>query len=170
MKKSGKTTKQARVTKKSSKAAKQVRASKKISKAAKQVRAVKKASKTVKRTRRKAEPIAPETQPTSTGSQAEVGGKEILEEMVEYTSVGPLLSGGDVDASWQGAEDSGEESVGGHAPTPDQDIVDEIGRAAGIELQDNQELLTHEEILARRDRHRWELDRRSADTDFQDEE
>ena len=60
--------------------------------------------------------------------------------------------------------------MGGHAPTPDQDIVDEIGRAAGIELQDNQELQTHEEILAKRDRHRWELDRRSADTDFQAEE
>src|SRR5581483_753497 len=144
MKKSSKTTKQARVTKKSSKAAKQVR--------------------------RRTDPIAPETQPTSSGSQAEVGGKEMLEEMVEYTSVGPLLSGGDVDASWQEAEDSGEESVGGHAPTPDQDIVDEIGRAAGIEFQDNQELRTHDEILAKRDRHRWELDRRSADTDFQAEE
>src|SRR5581483_10686051 len=157
MKKSSKTTKQARVTKKSSKAAKQVRATKKASKA-------------VKQARRKTDPIAPETQPTSSGSQAEVGGKEMLEEMVEYTSVGPLLSGGDVDASWQEAEDSGEESVGGHAPTPDQDIVDEIGRAAGIEFQDNQELRTHDEILAKRDRHRWELDRRSADTDFQAEE
>ena len=157
MKKSGKTTKQARVTKKSSKAAKQARATKQ-------------ATKPVKQARRKNDPIAPERQPTSSGSQAEVGGKQRLEELVEYTSVGPLLSGGDVDASWQEAEDSGEESVGGHAPTPDQDLVDEIGRATGIELQDNQELLTHEEILAQRDRHRWELDRRSADTDFQAEE
>lgn len=157
MKKSGKTTKQARVTKKASKAAKQVRGAKS-------------ASKTIKRPRRQVGPFAPETRPTSTGSQAEAGGKEMLEELVEYTSVGPLLSGGDVDANWQGAEDSGEESVGGHAPTPDQDMVDEIGRAAGIEFQDNQELRTHEEILANRDRHRWELDRRSADTDFQTEE
>ena len=157
MKKSVKTTKQARVTKKAGKAAKQVHAAKKSSKA-------------VKQTRRRDNLPVPETQPTSTGSQAEVGGREMLEEMVEYTSVGPLLSAGDVDARWQEAEASGEESVGGHAPTPDQDIVDEIGRAAGIELQDNQELQTHEEILAKRDRHRWELDRRSADTDFQAEE
>ena len=164
MKKSVKTTKQA------GKAAKQVQATKKAGKVAKQVRATKKSSKAVKQTRRKNNPPAPETRPTSIGSQAEVGGKQMLEELVEYTSVGPLLSAGDVDARWQEAEDSGEESVGGHAPTPDQDIVDEIGRAAGIELQDNQELHTHEEILAKRDRHRWELDRRSADTDFQSEE
>ena len=156
--------------KKSSKATKQARVTKKSGKAAQPARATKKASKAVQRTRRKDEPVAPERQPTSSGSQAEVGGKQRLEELVEYTSVGPLLSAGDVDANWQGAEDSGEESVGGHAPTPDQDIVDEIGRAAGIELQDDQELLTHEEILAKRDRHRWELDRRSADDDFRPEE
>jgi hypothetical protein len=132
--------------------------------------AMKKSGKATKRARVKDNPPAPETQPTSTGSQAEVGGKEMLEGMIEQTSVGPLLSAGDVDASWQEAEDSGEEAVGGHAPTPDQDVVDEIGRALGIEFQDNQELRTHEEVLANRDRHRWELDRRSADSDFQPDE
>jgi hypothetical protein len=68
-----------------------------------------------------------------------------------------------VDARWQEAEDSGAESPGGHVATPDQDNVDEIGRAVGMEFQDNQELRTPEEVLSRRDRRRWELDKRSAD-------
>lgn len=85
------------------------------------------------------------------------------DELEEYTSVNPILSGGDVDAKWQSAEQSGEEAVGGHAPTPDQDNVDQIGQAVGLEFQDNQELRSPEEILAKRDRRRWELDRRSAD-------
>ena len=69
----------------------------------------------------------------------------------------------DVDAAWQEAESTGEETPGGHAPTPDQDEVDEIGRAYGMEFQDNQELRTHDEVLAKRDRHRWEIDKRSTD-------
>jgi hypothetical protein len=93
---------------------------------------------------------------------ADAGREQIERELEQYTAVSPVLSAGDMDAAWQEAEDSGEEAVGGHAPTPDQDIVDEIGRATGLEFQDNQELHTHDEVLAKRDRHRWELDRRSA--------
>jgi hypothetical protein len=94
---------------------------------------------------------------------AEAGGARMKQELEEHHALSPVLSAGDVDAAWQGAGGSGEEAVGGHAATPDQDIVDEIGRAVGIEFQDNQELRTHDEVLAKRDRHRWELDRRSAD-------
>lgn len=96
-------------------------------------------------------------------NQADVGARRMQRELNEYHSVSPVLTGGDVDADWQGAEDSGEESPGGHAPTPDQDEVDEIGRAYGMEIQDNQELHTHDELLGERDAHRWELDRRSAE-------
>src|SRR5262249_9566939 len=51
----------------------------------------------------------------------------------------PKLSAGDLDAAWD-VGDSGEETVGGSAPTPDQDNVDEIGAAVGLEYQDNEPL------------------------------
>ena len=102
-------------------------------------------------------------------NQADAGGEQMRHEQEQYHSVNPNLSGGDLDASWQEAEDDGSESVGGHAPTPDQDEVDEIGRALGMEFQDNQELHTHDEVLGKRDRHRWELDRRSAEDASPDE-
>lgn len=94
---------------------------------------------------------------------AEIGRKFSAPEYESYYALGPELSAGDVDASWQEAEDSGAESPGGHVAIPDQDSVDEIGRAVGIEFQDNQELFAPEEVLSRRDRRRWELDKRSAD-------
>src|SRR5215207_10388392 len=72
------------------------------------------------------------------GNLTSAGGRLMEEELEEYHSVSPILSGNDVDAKWQAAEGGGEEAVGGHAPTPDQDIVDELGRATGIEFQDNQ--------------------------------
>ena len=61
-----------------------------------------------------------------------VGGRdELLEELDEHHSLSPQISGGDIDASWQTANGAGEETVGGSAPTPDQDQVDELGKAAG---------------------------------------
>lgn len=96
-------------------------------------------------------------------NQADAGGRRMQRERSEYHAVSPVLSGGDVDADWQEAESTGEETPGGHAPTPDQDEVDEIGRAYGMEIPDNQELETHDELLGKRDAHRWELDRRSAE-------
>ncbi|HKQ72435.1 MAG TPA: DUF6335 family protein [Blastocatellia bacterium] len=96
---------------------------------------------------------------------AEIGRRLLKREYEKYHAVSPEQTAGDVDASWQEAEDSGAETPGGHVATPDQDNVDEIGRAVGMEFQDNQELRTHEEILARRDRRRWELNRGSADGD-----
>jgi hypothetical protein len=98
-------------------------------------------------------------------NQAEVGARRMEHERAEYHSVSPELTAGDLDADWQEAEDIGDETPGGHVATPDQDNVDEIARAVGMELQDNQELHTHEEIFAKRDQHRWELNRSSADGD-----
>jgi hypothetical protein len=100
---------------------------------------------------------------TTMENLADAGGRRMQREQDEYNAVSPVLTGGDLDADWQEAEDSGDETPGGHVATPDQDNVDEIGRAVGLEFQDNQELHTHAEILEKRDRHRWELDRRSAD-------
>lgn len=72
---------------------------------------------------------------------------------------GPRLSAGDVDADWQRAESTGEETVGGSVATPDQDVVDEIGRALGVEQESEAEVTTSAQILRQRDRFRWHLER-----------
>lgn len=98
------------------------------------------------------------------------GGRQKLEEKLnEHNSLDPSLSGGDVDAAWEDSTVAGEESVGGTAPTPDQDIVDEIGEAAGLTYRDDEPLDSDKKILDR-DRHRWELDPASADDDEDDED
>jgi uncharacterized protein DUF6335 len=71
------------------------------------------------------------------------------------------LSGGDVDAAWDQA-DVGEETVGGSAPTPDQDIVDDLGRAVGVTYGGTEPLRTEDEVT-RRDEKRWEDDPASSE-------
>jgi hypothetical protein len=64
----------------------------------------------------------------------------------------------DEDTKWQDAFAVGDEAQGSHNPTPDppeQDRVDDIGAAMGIQYQEDQELMGGEEV-AERDRHRWE--------------
>ena len=99
------------------------------------------------------------------------GGRQKLEEKLnEYnSSMDPTLSGGDVDAAWEDSIDAGEESVGGTAPTPDQDIVDEIGKAAGLTYRDDEPLDSDKKVLDR-DRNRWELNPESADDGEEAEE
>lgn len=95
-----------------------------------------------------------------------VGGRdELLEDLDEHNSLSPEISGGDIDASWQTANAAGEETVGGSSPTPDQDIVDELGKAAGLTYNDDEPLNSDAKVLDR-DRNRWELNPASA----QDEE
>jgi hypothetical protein len=81
-------------------------------------------------------------------------------------STSPVLSAGDLDARWDEAESSGEETAGGSQPTPDQEVVDEIGRAIGVTYQEG-EVLKAGEKEADRDRHRWELDPASSE-DYQE--
>ena len=96
------------------------------------------------------------------------GGRQKLEEKLnEYNGMDPTLSGGDVDAAWEDSIQVGEESVGGSVPTPDQDIVDEIGKAAGITYRDDEPLDSDKKLLDR-DRNRWELNPASAE-DEEDE-
>ena len=84
-------------------------------------------------------------------------------ERVNHHELSPALSGGDVDADWQGAQSSGEEAVGGSVATPDQDIVDEIGRALGVEQEPDAEVHTSAEILSARASRYWALERREAE-------
>ncbi len=79
-----------------------------------------------------------------------------------HNETSPALTGGDVDADWEDAYAVGDEAPGGDNPTPDQDRVDDIGRALGIQYADNEELKASDKI-AKRDKHRWELDPASAE-------
>lgn len=100
-------------------------------------------------------------------SAAKSGRAEMQDKFAKSTGAGAALTAGDVDADWQSAEAIGDEAPGGDNPTPDQDVVDDIGRALGVEYDDDEELQGGDEI-ADRDRHRWELDPNSKD-DFDDE-
>ena len=102
--------------------------------------------------------------PASTG--IDTGRAELRQKVRQHTSTSPALTGGDVDADWGRADTVGDEAPGGDNPTPDQDVVDEIGRALGVEYDDDEELRGGDEI-ADRDRHRWELDPESSE-DFDD--
>lgn len=95
-------------------------------------------------------------------SAVRTGRRALKERFEEHTETSPALTGGDVDADWESAYSVGDEAPGGDNPTPDQDIVDDIGRAIGVEYQDNEELKSEEKI-AKRDRNRWELDPASSD-------
>lgn len=86
----------------------------------------------------------------------------------EHTETSPALTGGDVDADWEDAYAVGDEAPGGDNPTPDQDRVDDIGRALGVQYQDNEELKPEQKI-ADRDKHRWELDPASSE-DYKERE
>jgi hypothetical protein len=85
----------------------------------------------------------------------------LLREVLEHHETGPAASAGDLDADWQRAQSSGEEAAGGSVSTPDQDRVDEIGHALGVEQPSTAPLRSSEEMLEDRDRRYWELERRA---------
>ena len=95
-------------------------------------------------------------------SAARTGRRELHDRFTEHTATGPAITGGDIDADWESAYSVGDEAPGGDNPTPDQDIVDDIGAALGVQYADNEEL-TGEKKVRDRDRNRWELDPASAE-------
>jgi len=64
---------------------------------------------------------------------------------------------GDPDDRVLANEYGGEETPGGSSSTPDQSVVDEIGRAYGLQEEDSGCLRSAAEVLERRDRRRFEL-------------
>src|SRR3972149_7037023 len=89
----------------------------------------------------------------------------LLDEVTAHPETGPALTGGDLDADWMRAHLSGEEAVGGSVATPDQDVVDEIGRALGVEQASDAEGRTSHEILRTRVPFRWRLEREAPDSE-----
>ena len=99
-------------------------------------------------------------------SAARSGRRELHERFKEHTETSPAITGGDIDADWESAYTVGDEAPGGDNPTPDQDIVDDIGKAVGVQYEDNEEL-KGETKITERDRKRWELDPASSE-DYND--
>jgi len=95
------------------------------------------------------------------------GSKDLLMKLREHHSKTPDLTADDIDAAWDDAN-VGDETVGGTAPTPDQDQVDELGEAVGLMYEDD-EPLGIQDKMREREEERWELDPESAD-DEEDEE
>jgi hypothetical protein len=95
------------------------------------------------------------------GSAARTGRAEMAESLREHHGMNDV-SGGDVDVDVEDAFFTGEESPGGDNPTPDQDVVDDIGKALGVEYADNEELKASDKV-SKRDKHRWELDPASSE-------
>ena len=99
-------------------------------------------------------------------SAARTGRRELVERFNKHTETSPAITGGDIDANWESAYSVGDEAPGGDNPTPDQGIVDDIGKALGVQYEDNEEL-KGEKKISDRDKKRWELDPASSD-DYND--
>jgi hypothetical protein len=95
-------------------------------------------------------------------SAARSGRHELRERLNEHNETSPAITAGDVDADWEAAYSVGDEAPGGDNPTPDQDVVDDIGKALGVQYEDNEEL-KGEKKISDRDKKRWELDPASAE-------
>jgi Family of unknown function (DUF6335) len=122
------------------------------------------------RARRTLDDIVP-TPPSSLdmnrhGSAARTGREELADSRRKHKGMSPDIVSGDVDVDVEDAYFTGESSPGGDNPTPDQDIVDNIGKALGLEYEDNEELKASDKVT-KRDKHRWELDPASSE-DYKD--
>jgi hypothetical protein len=95
-------------------------------------------------------------------SSASSGRDALRQQRRLHTEAGPALTGGDIDADWEDGYSEGDEAPGGDNPTPDQDVVEEIGRALGVEYDDGEELKGADKI-SERDTNRWEYDPASAE-------
>ena len=100
------------------------------------------------------------------GSAARTGRAEIAEHLLDHAGMSPEITAGDVDVDVEDAYFTGDEAPGGDNPTPDQDVVDDIGKALGVQYDDNEELKSSEKIVER-DKHRWEMDPASSE-DYKD--
>jgi uncharacterized protein DUF6335 len=80
--------------------------------------------------------------------------------------MGQDITGGDIDIDVEDAYFTGDGAPGGDNTSPDVDVVDDIGKALGVQYDDNEELKSSDKIVER-DRHRWEMDPASSE-DYKD--
>src|SRR5437763_12451092 len=109
------------------------------------------------RVRRTLEEVVP-TPPSSLnldrhGSAARTGRVELTEALQERPGITPAITAGDVDANWEQAYFAGDEAPGGDNPTPDQEVVDDIGKALGVQYEDNEELKSTDKVVQRDKNH-----------------
>jgi hypothetical protein len=90
---------------------------------------------------------------------------KLAQRLREDSLADPSVTGGDLDANWEAAQFTGDETPLGSMPTPGS-VVDDVGRAMGVTYEDAEPLKVGEKERSR-DRHRWELDPASSD-DYQD--
>lgn len=88
--------------------------------------------------------------------QSQLAGADVKAKSDRMAAGSPPVAG-DPDAMQEQAKVVGEEAVGGTTPTPDQDVVDDIGDAVGVNIAPGEPVEVSEEMHAR-DRQRWELD------------
>ena len=96
------------------------------------------------------------------GTAVRTGRAEVAQSLQKHKGMATTITGGDVDVDVEDAYFTGDEAPGGDNPTPDQDVVDDIGKALGVEYQDNEELKAADKVTER-DRKRWELDPASSE-------
>ena len=118
------------------------------------------------RARRTLEDAEPHSTPSSLdldrrGSAVRTGRAEAAQNIREHHGMDGV-TGGDPDVDIEDAYFAGEEAPGGDNPTPDQDIVEDIGKALGVTYNDNEELKGADKLVER-DKHRWEMDPASAE-------
>ena len=94
------------------------------------------------------------------------GSRKLAERLRDDPLADLQVTGGDVDAQFESAQFSGDESAVSSMPTPENNQVEEIGASMGINYADDEELKAGEKERER-DQHRWELDPASSE-DYQD--
>jgi hypothetical protein len=160
-----KTAKNKRPVKKTSKASKPKATSRKASSAATPTKVPR-----LDRARRTLDDAEPHSTPSSLdldrhGSAVRTGRAEAAQNVREHHGMDSVTAG-DPDVDIEDAYFTGEEAPGGDNPTPDQDVVEDIGKALGVTYNDKEELEGADK-LEKRDKHRWELDPASSD-DYKD--
>jgi hypothetical protein len=94
------------------------------------------------------------------------GSRKLAERLKNDPLADPVVTGGDLDADFEQAQFTGDESAVSSMPTPENNDVDNIGQAMGVTYQENEELKAGEKERSR-DKHRWELDPASSE-DYQE--
>jgi hypothetical protein len=100
------------------------------------------------------------------GTAVRSGRADIERRRIEHGGMSSSITGGDVDVNVEDAYFTGDEAPGGDNPSPDLEVVDDIGKALGVQYGDSEELRGSDKVTER-DKHRWEMDPASAE-DYKD--